>query len=248
MINWRKKKSRINLVIDAIMMVLLMAIAGLGFLLKYVLLPGHKRNEVYGRDTELYFLNLSRHDWGDIHLYLSLSFLFLILLHIILHWKLIIGIFKRMISIKNVRIGIAIFIGAVSIFFALGPFTIKPEIRSISNKNIHSQKNYDSKRQARQLAIPTPMEDGINKINEKPEVLYSDRHDHEHVQDDIEIFGFMTLNEVADKYNIPADLLAETVNLPKTRTDERLGRLKREYGFTMSDIENAIRKIKTPKP
>lgn len=45
--NWNRIKPKFNLVIDFIMMLVMMAVAGLGFLMKYVLLPGYKVNEVY---------------------------------------------------------------------------------------------------------------------------------------------------------------------------------------------------------
>ncbi len=87
MINRIKDKMKINLAIDAIMLVLLMSVAGLGFLIKYVLVPGYKVTGLYQADVELYFMGLSRHEWGNIHLLLSFIFLGLMLLHIILHWK-----------------------------------------------------------------------------------------------------------------------------------------------------------------
>jgi hypothetical protein len=69
--SWSKTKPKLNLVIDAIMFIDLMAVAGLGFLMKYVLLPGYKINEVYGSGVELSFLGLDRHQWGPIHLILA---------------------------------------------------------------------------------------------------------------------------------------------------------------------------------
>jgi hypothetical protein len=74
-------KSKINLAIDAVMLILLTMMAGLGFLIKYVLVPGFKRNTLYGSDVELYFWGLDRHQWGSIHLYLGFVFLFLVLLY-----------------------------------------------------------------------------------------------------------------------------------------------------------------------
>ena len=73
MISWNKNKTKINLTIDAIMLLALMAIAGLGFLIKYVLIPGYKRNVLYPGDVELFFMGITRHEWGRIHL---LSFYF----------------------------------------------------------------------------------------------------------------------------------------------------------------------------
>ena len=94
MTDWRKNKTKINLVIDSTMLLVLMTIAGLGFLIKFVLIPGYKRNAFYQGDVELYFMGLTRHEWGRIHLLLGFVLLFLLLLHIILHWYMIVCILK----------------------------------------------------------------------------------------------------------------------------------------------------------
>lgn len=59
MINLTKDKMKINLAVDAIMLVMLMAIAGMGFLIKYVPVPGYKVTGLYQRDVEFYFMGLS---------------------------------------------------------------------------------------------------------------------------------------------------------------------------------------------
>jgi hypothetical protein len=42
------KRAKLNLIIDALLLLCLAAIAGIGFLIKYVLVPGHLRWEIYG--------------------------------------------------------------------------------------------------------------------------------------------------------------------------------------------------------
>jgi hypothetical protein len=42
------KKSQLNFIIDVFMLVLMMLAAGVGLLIKYVLLPGFARNLKYG--------------------------------------------------------------------------------------------------------------------------------------------------------------------------------------------------------
>jgi hypothetical protein len=96
-----------------LMFIVMMPIAGIGFLIKYVLVPGFKRNEIYGRDVELYYWGIDRHQWGTIHLVLSFVLLFLLLLHIVFHWKQIAGIFKTMVSKRVLRI----FLGSLLVFF-----------------------------------------------------------------------------------------------------------------------------------
>ncbi|RLD54356.1 MAG: hypothetical protein DRJ05_14820, partial [Bacteroidetes bacterium] len=66
---------------------------------------------------------------------------------------------------------------------------------------------------------------------------------HRDIPSNIDIEGSMTLLEAATKYNVPADHIKSKLNIPSSISDnERLGRLKRTYGFTMTDIEGIFYK------
>ena len=92
-----KDRVKLNLIIDIILFLLLMTMAGIGFLIKYTLISGEKQNIIYGTNTNLEFWGLDRHEWGTIHLIVSIIFVVFILLHIILHWKMIVCFLKRLI-------------------------------------------------------------------------------------------------------------------------------------------------------
>ncbi|MGC8494178.1 MAG: DUF4405 domain-containing protein [Syntrophobacteraceae bacterium] len=64
--------------VDVLLFIDVCSIAAIGFLLAFVV-PA-------GRAGEKYFLWLHRHDWGDIHLYLSVFLLVLLILHLWLNW------------------------------------------------------------------------------------------------------------------------------------------------------------------
>ena len=136
---WRKIKAKVNLIIDVIMLVSMMAVAGIGLLMKYILLPGYKVNEVYGRNVELYFWGFDRHQWGAIHLYVALFLLFLLILHILFHWDMIVCILTRMVSGRNARLVVFIIIGLLSLILALAPFVLKPEVRQMERPHNHSR-------------------------------------------------------------------------------------------------------------
>jgi hypothetical protein len=243
MINLRKDKTKINLTIDALMLLLLMAIAGLGFLIKYVLVPGYKRNLIYDGNAELNFMGLTRHHWGSIHLGLSLFFLFLLFLHIILHWKLIGCIFRQMISGKALRKCIAAFVGVACLFLALAPLFVKPDITTMPHNPVRSHTSYRSLKINPESAAND--EQKLSKeipgkvIYEKPEEKRCKHSHHE-----IEVYGHMTIKEVSEKYEISLEELKKILNIPTGQSDHRIGRLKNQYGFQMSDVRNAILKIK----
>jgi hypothetical protein len=57
------------------------SLSGTGLMLAYRLPPGSRG----GRGLSV--LGWSRHDWGDLHKWLSFAFLALVVLHMILHWR-----------------------------------------------------------------------------------------------------------------------------------------------------------------
>ena len=122
-------KSKLNLVIDALMFLCIMAIAGIGFLMKFVLIPGKDRWTEYGRNVGLFLLGMDRHEWGTIHLIIAFILLGLLLLHIILHLKMIAGMFDKLIASRKARWVIAIvFLITCALLISFSMF-VKPEVK-----------------------------------------------------------------------------------------------------------------------
>jgi hypothetical protein len=120
-------KPRLNFVIDATMFLCLMAMAGLGFLMKYLLPPGREVMARYGRNLSLSWLGWDRHDWGNIHLYLAFALLILLVVHIILHWQQILGLFRRVVPDPRRRFRMALIFLLVSLLLIYFPFLITPD-------------------------------------------------------------------------------------------------------------------------
>jgi len=59
-IKFCKDRAKLNLTIDIVLLLLLMTMAGIGFLIKYVLLSGEKRNVIYGQNINLELLGMDR--------------------------------------------------------------------------------------------------------------------------------------------------------------------------------------------
>jgi hypothetical protein len=79
----------INFVVDFVSLLVLLAIAATGLVLKYVLPPGIRG----GRGLRLW--DLSRHDWGDIHFWLSVTLAGLVVVHVALHWTWVCAVVAR---------------------------------------------------------------------------------------------------------------------------------------------------------
>lgn len=127
-------KSRINLVIDTLMFLCVMAMTGIGLLMKFVLLPGKETPAVYGRKVELFMWGMDRHQWGTIHLIIAFVFLGLLTLHILLHWKMILSFYCRLIGNRTARRVIAVLIVIACLFFITFPFVVKPEVHEMEHK------------------------------------------------------------------------------------------------------------------
>ena len=127
-------KSKVNLVIDGVMFLCVMAIAGIGLLIKYVLLPGKETAAVYGRKVDLFLFGMDRHAWGRIHLIIAFVLLGLLTLHVVLHWNMILSIYCRFLGNTVVRRIVAVIVFVVGTFLVVSPFFVKPEIQKSERK------------------------------------------------------------------------------------------------------------------
>jgi hypothetical protein len=122
-------KPKLNLIIDMLLLLCIAAMAGIGLLMKYVLIAGYQRWEIYNRNVELFFLGLDRHDWGAVHFVIGLFFLVLLILHIILHWGIIIAIYSRLIPNKIARCITTVLLVGLTILLLIFPYFVKPKIQ-----------------------------------------------------------------------------------------------------------------------
>ncbi|MDD2437275.1 MAG: DUF4405 domain-containing protein [Massilibacteroides sp.] len=120
------EKSKLNLVIDLILLLLLSVIAGIGLLIKYVLVPGIQRNTIYGTHIDLEFWGMNRHEWGDLHLYLGFLFLTLLLIHILLHWKMAANLYRHLLPNKTIRLALTILLAVATLLALSFPLFVKP--------------------------------------------------------------------------------------------------------------------------
>ena len=214
-------KSRINFLVDALMFVCMMAIAGLAFLMKFILIPGKERLAKYGRSVDLLLFGMDRHTWGTIHLALGFVLIGLLALHIILHWNAIVGLFQRLVANQKARQIIAPAFVLASVILLIAPLAVKPEIQEIGKgRSAH-------------------LEGSNSSCGGCPENV---AHETDHKTDGLmEIRGFMTLAEVSEKHNVPIHCLKTHLGIPASAPDtEKLGTLKETCNFRMSDVEKVI--------
>jgi hypothetical protein len=242
-------KSKLNLSIDIVMFILLLAMAGIGFLMKYVVVSGERRNELYGNHVDLEFLGLTRHQWGSIHLIISVTFIVLIALHIILHWKCIVSIYKGMFPSLFLRYFIAVFLFLFTVLTLISPFILEPE--RVPFEPLYRNRRFIPSSENR-LPV-TPEEQANNEVQPaRAEEILSDSDNpknkdagmaeghHYSEYDEYEVYGSNTLQYVADRYNVPSSVICSAIGVPEDRAGERLGQLRRRYSFTMTDVRKSI--------
>ena len=93
--------------------------------MRYVLPPRS------GQSIEI--LGMSRHEWGDIHFYITFIFLVILSIHLILHWKFIRNIFHgRLKEASNFRLILGL-VGLIAVLaLSVAPFLAPKEYSETS--------------------------------------------------------------------------------------------------------------------
>jgi hypothetical protein len=255
-------RQKLNIIIDIIMFVVMVLLAVIGFIIRYIIIPGSERWERYGRNVDLTIWGMDRHEWGFIHMILGILLVVMLILHIIFHWQLIICLFRRLIPGKNFRYAIVTLLVIVSALFMAAPFYLNTEtgdpIRRqgegygrMSNgrdRDIEIQMLPKSDEAGTQVESYTDNSTGLKEVTDITESAAEDQaghyagedHEGEHVRV-LDIKGYHTIGYLAATHNISAGELKKKLDIPLSVSDnERLGRIRRIYGFTMSEVEDCI--------
>jgi hypothetical protein len=243
-----ENRNKLNFYIDILLFINLGLLIGIGLLIKYVLISGQQKWLLLGSNPELTFWGLDRHQWGTIHLITGIVFFILLILHIIFHWRMIGCLFRKYIPKRGVRAA-TIFISLIvfTIFVAF-PLIVSPEKKSIfpgeGRVDLESMVELND---SIKVQLKKPKKIGSRKEDIDIQVIEEKPHK-EHVskkENDITIKGSMQLKEVGDKYNVPVSYLKEELDLPVHISDlQKLGRLKKRYNFTMSEVEDVVLKFR----
>jgi len=229
-------RCKLNILIDAVLLLLLAAMAGLGLLIKYVLISGSRQWTLYGENVDLRWCGLDRHQWGTVHLLVAAAFIVFLLLHLIFHWKPLCAMWRSLIPVKGRRFFISAALMLISLVLLVFPAFLKVKpIRMAQGQGHHSEAvrprlNHSplAPTSARQHAAVVATE------AEKDAADYRRR-------DPAYITGQMTLGEVENRYHVSVDVLKTGLGLPPgISAGQQLGRLKKRFGFHMSDVERII--------
>lgn len=208
-------KTTLKYIVDIFLLVCMLGIIIIGFLLAFVIAEGPTASE-----ASKYFLNLHRHQWSSIHLYLGLAFSFFLIVHLILSWKWIKANTKK---IFKKGWGLAL------IFFLLLSIVVVLLFWMFTPKHPGQYDEYGTKRGERGRAI-------INLENDQQKDLFV-------------VTGQMTLKDVEKATGIHVQKIIETVKLPTdVSLDETLGWLRKKHGLSLVEFREAIDSLLETEP
>lgn len=203
------KKADWQYLVDTLLFLCISGISFIGILLAFFLPKGPSVLE-----SEKYLMGLHRHQWGDIHMYLSLAFVLLVIIHLLLSWSWIKGKAKAM--FKR-RWGMALTFTAISACLVIVLFWFfTPK---------YSQKYADY---------------GIRSERSSRQSYFLEEHeDPDSAQ--VVITGKTTIAEVEKMTGVPFTEIIEAMELPTSVSrDETLGQLRKRYGFTLADFRDIL--------
>jgi len=211
------KKSDWQYLVDSLLFICILGIAVIGFLMGLVIPKGPAAPE-----KAKYFLGLHRHQWGNIHFYLSIAFVILVIIHLIFSWKWIkakaLQLFKRkwaMVLILTVIISILV------LFFS---WLFYPKVPgAYSGYGVRSAKTAKAK------VIKENLSAEQDKVLNKESKQY------------INVTGQMSLQDLERVSGIPARKIADKLGLPTHDSlNQRLGRLRKQHLFTMQEVRDVV--------
>jgi hypothetical protein len=236
----RIKESDWRYVVDALLFICLVGMVFIGVLLGLVISEGPVSS-----GGSKYFLGLHRHQWGNIHAYLSIAFVVLMVIHLILSWKWITAktqqIFKRQATPVLVAIGALPFV-VLLLFWVWTPKDADAfrsyglgaqqgqSVRSAPVREVTPQAEEraqlgqtPAKEDAARKTL-LPPEKGVRQDDlltaEKPAVPAVEpehfREEEHHAQvGSITITGQQTLRDLEKATGIPAQTIARELGLPE---------------------------------
>jgi len=237
-------KNKLHLVVNVLAYLVMVCLAATGLLILYRLPHGSPRDG-------LRMLGMDRHGWGNVHWYLAITLLVLMVLHVMLHWKWVTNTLGSLFRRAQAGAGA----GGSAVLLALALVTAAvvaaPWLIAVERGEREGGKG----RGAAETAVGTPT--GVPAANgrgrgdrqEKGKSGEAESHKgHGHgASGGHAIRGRDTLADAAREAGVPTARLIAELKLPAgTDPFERLGRLSQAHGFEIEDVRDAVERLKAP--
>jgi hypothetical protein len=222
---------RKNFIVDLFSYIGFVLLLGTGLILQYILPHGSGRiiSEGTGRASGEKLITtlwgMTREQWGQIHFWIAVAILVVLLLHLILHWRWIVCVLrgrKRPPGAHGGRaaLGIAGMFGILALI--LLPF-LTPTEEATRSQLLERTKAHDS------IGTEKALEPSTNETK---------AHDES-------IMGSMSLMEIQNETGVPYTFILKELGLSEDiPPDMKLGRLRKTYGFSIEDVRKVVKQYK----
>lgn len=250
-------------IVDTMMVLCMLGIIFIGLLMGFVIPEGR-----LGPGQSKYFLGVHRHQWGHIHLYLSLAFTALVIVHIIFAWSWVKGKAESLFGKAwKAAVGLTVLTAViVPLVFWIAASKNNPtyaefgegrgqQLRKVATSDGQPRGPLSQAGAAARAEAPAATHDPKGEAAVRPDVhvdkAVAGRM--ESASAEAVITGRMTLREIEQKTGISAKDLAAKLGLPAdVSLDETLGRLRQVYGFDMQAVRDAVAELleakRPPRP
>lgn len=233
-------KNKLHLLVDVLAYLCMVALASTGLILIYKLPHGSPREG-------LTLLGLDRHGWGDVHWYLAIGLLSLVALHVVLHWKWVtntLGALVRSHAARRAGAGA----GGTALLLVLGAATAGvvavPWLIGVQKGDAQSHGGGHGDRGGRGEGKGGGFSESAPTASAGKGHGEGGGHAVDHA-----IRGQSTLAEAAREAGVPvARLIAELKLPPDTAPDARLGQLRHQHGFEITDVRATLERLKKQDP
>jgi len=209
------RRNTLNFLIDSVTALVMLGMIATGLLVRYVLPPG---SGGHGQGPAKALWGLDRHDWGDIHFWTAVTLAGLLILHVALHWSWVCATIRRwVVGPEAAGRSTAWARNAYGVAFVGLLVVLVGSFLWVAGAGVETIEHQQGRGQR-----ASRQED-----------------------DDALIRGSLTLGGVEDLTGVPVAFLKAELGLPDTISRyERLGRLRREYGFEMSAVREIVQKYR----
>lgn len=225
------RRNTLNFLVDAVTLLAIFGMIATGLMIRFVLPTGTGGR--HGGPGHV-FWGMGRHDWGDVHFWISVALGVLLLVHVALHWSWVCTTLHRLLrgagnagqlsAAKRNIYGI-VFLAAVVVIF--GGFTW---YAGTAVRETDSSENAEYR----------PESSGVNASEDGWDKGHGIAHDL--------VRGSMTLMDVEMATGVSVTILKSELGLSEDiPADDRLGRLSRQHGFDMEKVRDIVAKH-MPRP
>jgi hypothetical protein len=229
------RRVSLNFLVDLAAFAAFVFLASSGVLMHYLLPPGT------GHSAAIW--GFGRHDWGAFHFWISVTFLALLGVHVILHWRWILTMVGGRRSAGEPARSRRVALGAVGLL-ALLALALAPLLSPVQAVNEAGGGGARGEQGEGGGHGPRGAQ-GKDSLGQTPHLGTPPGQGEAHAGSE-EIRGTLTLLELEQRTGVPAAHVIEKLKLPADLAlDNRLGPLHFEYNFEMEDVRRVVADYKS---